>query len=137
MEIMDSLALKPEELVRKQFISFLKSLGFTDSLLIQEKALSELPHLKGASFLPFRRIDILAYGIIDGDIKPLILVECKHNKISQDTLHQALGYNHYIKAPFIAMCYKGGYFVFNTITNTWLEGLPNYDTLISQASCFR
>lgn len=127
-------ALKPEEFVRRQFVAFLKQKGFKESSLLQEKALSELPHLQGELFLPYRRVDILAYGSFEGILKPLLLVECKHEKITQNALHQVLGYNHFVKAPFIALVSKEGYFVFDTIKNTWIEALADYESLILQAS---
>lgn len=134
MVIMALSALKPEEVVRQQFIAFLKKKGFNESILLQEKALSELPHLKGELFLPFRRVDILAYALLQGELKPLLLVECKDKKISQNSLHQVLGYNHFVKAPYIALAYKEGYFIYDTLNNQWIEALPDYDTLVLQAA---
>jgi Type I restriction enzyme R protein N terminus (HSDR_N) len=134
METMALSALKPEEVIRQKFKAFLKQKGFNDSILLQEKALSELPHLKGVPFLPYRRVDILAYACIEGVLKPLLLVECKDKKITDEALYQVLGYNHYIKAPYVALVAGSGYVIYDTLKNTWMDTLLDYDTLILQAS---
>lgn len=131
---MDLSILKPEELIRQQFKAFLQQKGFHHSILIQEKALSELPHLKGLKQLPYRRVDILAYGLFEGVLKPLLLVECKDKKVSQQALHQVLGYNHFVKAPYIALVSKRGYLLYDTLNNKWIKTLPDYDKLILQTA---
>lgn len=136
MEIMDSSILRPEEEVRQNFLKYLKSLGFPEAFLVVEKALSELPHIKYTAQLPLRRIDILAYGLIDQSVRPLVLIECKASKLDHTSLSQALGYNHFIQAPFIALVAKSGYLVFNCITNTWMSCFEPYNQLCLQARDF-
>jgi hypothetical protein len=130
---MDSLILKPEEAVRQNMIAFLVSLGFPRSHIIQEKALSELPHLQKVEGLPLRRVDILAYGLINNELKPLVLIECKALSTKIEALHQILGYNHFVEAPFIALASKSGYLLFKCKTKTWLSSFESYTDMCLQA----
>ena len=131
---MASSALRPEDEVRRRFIAYLISLGYPEALILQEHALSELPHLKDTQGLPYRRVDVLVYGLIDKKLEPLILIECKHEVLSEKTWHQAMGYNFYVKAPFVACVSSLGFFLYDIQQNLWLKDFPSYDKLILQAS---
>jgi len=133
MGTMGSSTLKPEEKIRQSVIAFLEKLGFPSSYIIQEKALSELPHLSVEAHLPLRRVDILAYGLIHEALKPLLLIECKAESVGQEAFSQLLGYNHFVKAPFIALASKSGFLLFNCKTKTWLNHCESYTHLCLQA----
>lgn len=136
MVTMDLSALKPEEKVRQNFIEYLKSLGFPEAFFVKEKALSELDLESSMKELPLRRIDLLCYTLHQKTLKPLLLVECKALKLDSTTMMQVMGYNHFIKAPFVALVSKSGYVVFNCLANKWETRLESYDSLCLQARDF-
>lgn len=91
----------PEEQVRQQWLRWMiHKQGYPKELLAVEKEIKELPHLFGKN-VPDRRIDILCYGGVSLD--PLLMIECKAEKLSEEAINQAIGYNHHVKAPFIAI----------------------------------
>lgn len=103
---------KPEEAVRQALLkAMVEQLGYPRQLLAVEKELSQLPHLQNQSGLPKRRADILCFG---KDIHPqyslfpLLLIECKAGKIGFDAEQQALGYNHFVQAPYVALANLDG-----------------------------
>lgn len=96
------VAATPEEIVRQTWIQrMLGQLKFPRELIAVEKELKALPHLiEEKSVLPTRRIDLLVYM---KTMKPLLLIECKEAGLTQDALDQVISYNHYVKAPFVAI----------------------------------
>ena len=132
MAIMVSSTLRPEEKVRQKWIQYLVDLGFPRSLMILESSLKELPHLKHEENLPLRRVDILAYGHVNGELKPLVLVECKRETLDQKTLFQVLGYNHYVKARFIVLASGKEFCIYNTNTHQWEDHFDSYSTICLQ-----
>ncbi len=101
----DWVRATPEEIVRQQWLKRLThQLGFPRELIAVEKKLKELPHLN-CSEVPDRRLDILSYGkeaAPSCSLFPLLLIECKDETLSEDAVNQVIGYNHHVKAPFIA-----------------------------------
>lgn len=97
----------PEEVVRQKLLHQMTTqLGFPRELLAVETQLSEVPHLKGATGLPKRRADIICYakGLHpEYPLYPLLLIECKEGSVGEDAKAQALGYNHYIEAFYVAI----------------------------------
>ncbi len=94
----------PEELVRQQWIKRLvHQLGFPRELLVVEKGIKELPHIT-SSEAPDRRLDILCYGKgITHPLFPLLLIECKDERLTEGAVNQVIGYNHHVKAHFVAV----------------------------------
>jgi len=121
MEIMDLSTLKPEEKIRQGFIRFLEENKVPASLMVIEKTLSELPHLFEEASLPLRRIDLLVYKKQEDKLLPLLLVECKAKELSEKALHQVLGYNFYIKAPYIALVSQKGLGIFDIENKQWIK----------------
>lgn len=68
-------------------------LGYPKGLIAVEKEIVSLN----------RRMDILCYRPANGGLAPLLLIECKAEKITIDAERQALGYNDACGAPFIAL----------------------------------
>jgi hypothetical protein len=107
----------PEEKVRQACLNLLiTKLNYPISSLSVEQYMPEVG----------RRLDILCYsqGI------PLLLIECKAEKITEKAERQLIGYNHYIKAPFLALVgqeearmgwYQEGW--------KWVQGLPDFKAL--------
>ncbi len=90
----------PEERVRQKWLRrMVYQLEYPKELLVVEKELKELPHLKGMD-VPNRRLDILCYG--KGIEFPLLLIECKDERLSARALDQVIGYNHHVRACFVA-----------------------------------
>ena len=98
------VAATPEEVVRQTWIlRMIGDLKFPKELLAVERELKELPHLIGTRPLPTRRIDLLSFMKKNDTVQPLLLIECKEAELTQEALDQALSYNHYVKAPFVAI----------------------------------
>lgn len=100
------VAATGEELVRQRCLRrLMEQLGFPRSLLVVEKALSELPHLLHVA-VPPRRVDILAVapGVHpDYPLFPLLMIECKTGAFGQEAIEQVMGYNFFVRAPFLAV----------------------------------
>lgn len=131
----------PEEGVRQRFISYLiLELGFAASAIAVEKKLGQLPHLEGVK-VPNRRADIIVFAQNihpEHPYFPLLLVECKAVPITNKTVQQVVGYNHFVKAPFIALVnndtLRVGQRDPKTGEYTFSDGLPTYDQLLEQAA---
>ena len=96
------VAATPEEIVRQTWIlRMIEQSQFPRSLLAVEKQLSSLPYLEGE--VPDRRIDLLSFMKVEDDFKPLLLMECKASALTQEALSQVIAYNHYVKAPYVAI----------------------------------
>ncbi len=95
----------PEEMVRQQWIKrMIHDLGYPRELIAVEKGLGELPFATHSEGLD-RRLDILCYGkgtCPSLPIFPLLLIECKREKLTEGAVNQVIGYNHHVKAHFIA-----------------------------------
>lgn len=91
----------PEELVRQGVINYLThQLGYLSGGIAVEVSLQQMPHLSLINArLPRRRADIVVFH----QGSPLLLIECKAVKMTTKTIRQVLGYNWYLKAPFIAV----------------------------------
>jgi hypothetical protein len=118
----------PEERVRQALLSqMLGPLAFPKSLIAVEKRLG-----------PGRRADIIAYVKQGTELKPLLLIECKAERVDREAYWQASGYNAFLAAPFI--CLADG----NGITTYWKEEsglksvsfLPPYPQLMARIGCF-
>lgn len=111
-------------------------LQFPKGLIAVEKELSQLPHLKGQK-LPQRRIDILVFGRNIHPLYPLyplLMIECKKDKLTEEALHQVVGYNYYVQAYFVAVAGKKGIKVFfqdqKSQKEKVLDFLPSYLKLV-------
>ena len=121
-----------EEQIRQELLKKMKEeLGYPSSLLIIEKEIKDLPHLRGSSSsFPKRRLDILVYTKKEY-LHPLLLIECKFStKNRSNALKQVLGYNYFVKAPFIGVVDSGGFFLLAQKKEAQIqEGLPSYSLL--------
>lgn len=91
----------PEEYVRQGIIQYLiQDLGYLKGGISVEVSLQQMPHLSSSDTkVPKRRADIVCYH----QGWPLLLIECKAVNITEKTIRQLIGYNWYLKAPFIAV----------------------------------
>lgn len=105
----ESLAATAEEVVRQRLLRYMtEELGYPRHWLCVEKRLAELPHLalSPSHQLPKRRIDILCYALgphPTHSLNPLILIECKAVPITARAVRQVIGYNLFIKAPYLCL----------------------------------
>jgi len=99
------VAATPEEVARQTWIQrMVGDLGFPKEFLAVEKELKTLPHLSGEkSSLPNRRIDLLSFMKTHETVRPLLLIECKEAELTQEALDQVTSYNHYVRAPYVAI----------------------------------
>ena len=102
-----------------------------------EKQLRLLPHLALADNLPERRADILCYSVRGNEnaMNPLLLIECKAITLGEKELRQLIGYNHFVKAPFIALVnqnqQKMGWFNPTVNDYQFIDYIPQYQELIN------
>ncbi len=136
----------PEEKVRQKLIhKMINELGFPKSLIAVEKDLLSLEHIKQKGYVSKkRRADIICFAK-DIDAKhlvyPLLMIECKAFKLNKKTIDQVIGYNHYIKAFFVAVANE------YEIITCWynikdkkyksVNFLPNYTELIQMVKYAR
>lgn len=111
----------PEEKVRQNLISsMIHDLGFPKHAIAVEKSIGD------------RRADLICYASVNRQIAPLLLIECKAEKIDEKAERQLLGYNSLIKAPFWCLAAAG------EIKTMWHEQgrlvsvpfLPPYEQLV-------
>jgi hypothetical protein len=106
------VAATPEERVRQALLAqMVDVLGFPRHTLLVEQELKALPHLARAKDpIPDRRADLicLAQGIHpEFPLYPLLLIECKDKQIDQKAVDQVIGYNCFVRAPFLAIAAQG------------------------------
>lgn len=107
----------------------IQELGYPKGLISVEKEVSSF-----SSFDPSRRIDILCFHPAGQGLKPLLLIECKAETLSEQAEKQAFGYNEAIGAPFIALASA------KAVRTMWRERgriasvpfLPSFDQLVSK-----
>jgi hypothetical protein len=131
----------PEERVRQALIRLMtEQLGYPRELLVIERALHQFPHLalQSTRSLPRRRADLVCYGKgihPDFPLYPLLLVECKAVPLTSKAIQQLTGYNHYLRAPFVALCnaneVKSGYFDPIRKGYVFVDKLPSYRELLA------
>lgn len=98
------LLLLPEEKVRQSLIShMIHDLGYPQGYLAIEKGIDQFLKNKKISK---RRIDIICFYKKKEELKPLLIIECKKDKITNSAIEQIVGYNYFIKAPFFALVAK-------------------------------
>lgn len=129
------VAATPEEYVRQNSLQLLiKILEFPLPNIVVEKELKLLPHIPSNIALPDRRADILCYTNHCQSLQPLILIECKSIAISSKEIRQVIGYNHFVKAPFIALVnqteQRMGWFNSEINDYQFINYIPSYHELI-------
>jgi hypothetical protein len=94
----------PEEIIRQRLIrQMIDQLGYPMLLMAVEKELAQLPHLKltPPHEIARRRADIVVFA--KGSFLPLLMIECKATLLTPAFAQQVIGYNTFVKAPFIAL----------------------------------
>lgn len=127
----------PEEQVRQQWLKLMiGELHYPRELLVVEKKVKELPHLP-AGIAVERRIDILCYGKEihpSCSLYPLLLIECKEGPLTHRAVEQVIGYNHHVKAHFVAAVsldeVKLGYFDHVKRNYSFYSIFPSFKELI-------
>ena len=132
----------PEEIIRQALIKkMVEEKGYPKECITIEKALNQLPHLKGKT-VPKRRFDVVCFSSkVHPTIElfPLLLVECKAIDLKRDALSQIVGYNFHVEAFSIALVNaytivtgcrvkKGGY--------QFTKELFSYQELIEKAKAY-
>ena len=127
----------PEEYIRQATLKHLLDLGFSSSSLAVEKELKSMVDTSSKSKdLPDRRLDIVCYSKNSQEgLYPLLLIECKAVPISSKELRQVIGYNHYLKAPFIALINQNekrlGWFDPQLSDYKFINYIPKHSELVS------
>lgn len=99
---------QPEEIIRQSLLNrMIQSLDYPKEFVSVEVDLKTLPHLQDIKMrLPKRRADIICFGkniVPSFDLYPLLMIECKAVDLSIKAIDQVKGYNHYVKAFFLAV----------------------------------
>jgi len=133
------VAALPEERVRQRILShMIDEKGFPASLIVVEKAIKQLPHLatEGIHSIPDRRVDVACFAKVSEGLYPLLAIECKAVPLTSKVIHQVTGYNHYIRASFIAIVneieLKTGWY--DSVKNAYVfvDFLPSYQELLRE-----
>lgn len=112
----------PEEIVRQGVIKWLlEEGGYPPGLIAIEYS---LPVPKSSKLK--RRADLLVFLPADfPSFKPLLLIECKAAALTEESVRQLIGYNVYLKAPFIALASPQG--MFSVSSDRLAAGLPLFE----------
>jgi hypothetical protein len=119
-----SCAVDSEEQVRQALLGqMLGPLAFPKGLVSVEQGIAAR-----------RRADIVVYVKQGDTLKPLLLIECKKDRIDEAAYAQAMGYNTHLKAFFWGLAHAGG------IRTFWKENgaiqsvgfLPPYAQLVKR-----
>jgi hypothetical protein len=124
----------PEEFVRQETLNHLLHLGFPHSLIAVEKELKTLVPIS-VEPIPDRRADIICYANLgDTGMRPLLLIECKAVPISAKEMRQVIGYNHHLKAAFIALTNQNvkklGWYDRQMADYTFVDYFPTFSELV-------
>ncbi len=114
--------------MRQALLAFMiNSAGYPKGLIGVELSLSSLLHLQ-ESKLPKRRADIIVFSM---QHTPLVLVECKAVPLNDATIRQAVGYNLFVKAPYIVLANQSDVKTgsFNGTSWVFTPGLPPYNDI--------
>lgn len=134
---------KPEEIVRQRLISFMiHNLDFPAANLMLEKDLGQMPHLQlDPREAPERRADLVCFAKDihpTHSLYPLLLVECKAVKITAKAIDQVVGYNHFLKAHFIAVAngleVHTGWFDPQIQDYRFVKNLPSFPELVQSVT---
>lgn len=132
---------QPEETVRQKLLLFLlKYKAFPSNLISLELALSSIPGIQTDPSLPKRRLDVVVFmkdPKHEGTLLPLLVIECKDKAFNQKALEQVLGYNHYVKAPYVAVVSQDKIccvFCDSKDKQVILDFIPSYPDLIAAFS---
>lgn len=131
------VAATPEEYVRQETLQLLvQHLGFPPSYIVVEKDFASMPHqLSNNKQRPERRADIICYTKQGEGLSPLLLIECKAVPLGSKELRQVIGYNHFLKAPFIALTNQSekklGWFDPLLLDYKFIDYFPTYSELIN------
>jgi hypothetical protein len=134
------VAAIPEETVRQHVLAYMiQELGFPAPLISVEKAVRQLPHLllMDRHRVPDRRVDILCYAkgkASNSTLYPLLAIECKAVPLTARVINQVVGYNHYIRARYIAVVnrekMRTGWYDPDKGEYAFVDYLPAYASLI-------
>lgn len=110
-----------------------ETLGYPRALLGVEKSLQDIAdETFQKKQIPRRRVDVVCFS--RQLIKPLLLIECKAEVLNQKSFRQVIGYNYYVKAPFIAVASDTavlmGMYNPGTLSYEFVEGLLPYQDLL-------
>jgi len=125
---------RPEEVIRQKVLYFLiHALKFPEKLIATEKKIESF--LNSGLPCPLkRRFDILCFSKSKEEVNPLLLIECKADKIVSKNFEQVEGYNSWIGAKFVALVAKNqafiGKFCKKDKRYVYQEGLLSYDDLL-------
>lgn len=135
----ERVAALPEEIVRQEIVrQLIMERGFPAGGIVLEKGLRQMPHLalEGQN-IPERRSDIVCFakGIHPKhDLFPLLLIECKAVKLTPKVINQVVGYNHFLKAYFIAVAnqeeVRTGWYDQEKKEYTFINFIPTYQELM-------
>lgn len=136
------VAALPEEVVRMQLLKqMVEALGYPKHYIAVERELTAFVQQTDASQkLPLRRADIVCLTTelnTNGELLPLLLIECKAVVLTRKMQDQVVGYNHYLKAPFVALVNhleaRTGWFEPQEGAYKFVAGLPSYGQLLALA----
>ncbi|MDR3623678.1 MAG: type I restriction enzyme HsdR N-terminal domain-containing protein [Chlamydiales bacterium] len=137
----ERVAATPEEIVRQKLIHHLvNELFFPKELIAVEKAIATLAYLtlEERRSAPKRRIDLLCFAKNihpNHNVYPLLLVECKAIALNVTMKRQLIGYNYYVKAPYVLLAGSSelffGWYEIEKKGYVWIDYIPSFQALCS------
>lgn len=89
-----------------------------------------------SSEIPLRRVDVVCFD--SKHLKPLLLIECKAQTVTEKAFRQLQSYNHFVKAPFIALVTVNrlymGFYEKKENRYSFEEGLKSFQELTQAVS---
>lgn len=133
------VAALPEEIIRQKILSYMvHDLSYPSSTIVLEMPLKQMPHLCNTNLtrIPNRRADIVCFAKNihpQFALYPLLLIECKAVPINTKVMNQVIGYNHHLRACYIAVANQSEMRIGwkDPLTNeyTFTSYLPSYPEL--------
>lgn len=122
----------PEEAVRQEFLAWVCGpFGCQRHLVAVEVPLRTICPRQPPP--PRRRLDVVCFHLQEGQLRPLLLVECKASRPVPTAVLQLEGYNFYVHAPFSALVWPGHIFLCHKGAVSYegpLASMPSFRSLI-------
>jgi len=139
MQIYDPIRQKhvkatKEECVRQALLVDLLKKGYPSGLISVERKLKDLVEIQEQK-VPMRRIDVVCFA--EKTLRPLLIIECKAVSFTLSTVYQVMGYNQFLRAPFVAVVNQHkvivGWYHKEKKSYLFMEQIPSYQELLGMS----
>lgn len=95
--------MKEEDFRQSLVLHMVKQRGYPLSSLSVECALARIFPCSFSHRWGKKRVDVICMHVWKGEYLPLLVIECKRGSLREWMWHQLLGYNFFLKAPFLIL----------------------------------